>query len=65
MVKNRKVKRKKKCIKKKINIQERLMDETQRKYVNKEKREPMSKNRMVKRKKLYKKEDKKSGKVNV
>ena len=56
---------KKKCIKKKINIQERLMDETQRKYVNMEKRDSKSKNRKVKRKKLYKKEDKKSGKVNV
>ena len=41
------------------------MDKTQRKYVNKEKREAMSKNRKVKRKNLYKKEDKKSGKVNV
>ena len=41
------------------------MYKIQHKYVNMEKREFMSKNRKVKRKKLYKKEDKKSGKVNV
>ena len=41
------------------------MDKIQRKYVNKEKREAKSKNRKVKRKNAYKKEEKKSGMVNV